>query len=172
MSIIISIVARNSESGKTHIIELLIAELRKRGLKVAAVKHTGHMPDFDRQGKDTYRYHESGASRIMIFSPHGMMMYDEIDHGAGEVVELAGMGMDVVIVEGYKQGPFPKIEVYNPNVHPLPLCMEFEGRFIGLVSDIDPGVNIPRFGFGEVKRLADFILSHVSSDVKDTGNAC
>lgn len=172
MNMIISFVARKSGSGKTHIIELLIAELKRRGLRVAAVKHTGHMPDFDRHGKDTYRYHESGASRIMIFSPHGMMMYDEIDHGASDVAELAGMGMDVVIMEGFKQGPFPKIEVYNPDIHPLPLCMEFEGRFIGLVSDVDPGVNIPRFGFGEVEKLADFILSHVPSGAKGSGNGC
>jgi molybdopterin-guanine dinucleotide biosynthesis protein B len=157
---IISFVARSSGSGKTHIIELLIAELIKRGLKVAAVKHSGHMPEFDRQGKDTYRYRKSGASRIMIFSPHGMMMYDDSEQSTREIAELAGKGMDIVLLEGYKDGPFPKIEVYNPTVHQLPLCKEFEGCFIGLVSDTDPGIDIPRFRFSDVEMLADFILSY------------
>jgi molybdopterin-guanine dinucleotide biosynthesis protein B len=169
---IISFVARSSGSGKTHIIELLIAELTKRGLKVAAVKHSGHMPEFDIKGKDTYRYQKSGASRIMIFSPHGMMMYDNYEQSAREIAELAGKDMDIVLLEGYKDGPFPKIEVYNPTVHNLPLCKEFEGRFIGLVSDTDPGIDIPRFAFSDVSKLADFILSYPAMNTKDAGKAC
>jgi molybdopterin-guanine dinucleotide biosynthesis adapter protein len=157
---IISFVARSSGSGKTHIIELLIEELAKRGLRVAAVKHSGHMPEFDVKGKDTYRYRMSGASRIMMFSPHGMMMYDDTGHSNSEIAEQAGKGMDVVLLEGYKDGPYPKIEVYNPAVHELPLCMEYKDRFIGLVSDKDPGTDIPRFRFCDVEMLADFILSY------------
>lgn len=169
---IISFVARSSGSGKTHIIELLIAELTKRGLNVAAVKHSGHIPEFDRQGKDTYRYRKSGASRIMIFSPHGMMMYDNSEQSARDIAEQAGKGMNIVLVEGYKDGPFPKIEVYNPAVYNLPLCKEFKGRFIGLVSDTDPGIDIPRFKFCDVAKLADFILSYPLMNIKDAGNAC
>jgi molybdopterin-guanine dinucleotide biosynthesis protein B len=169
---IISFVARSSGSGKTYIIELLIAELTKRGLKVAAVKHSGHMPEFDIKGKDTYRYKKSGASRIMLFSPHGMMLYDDSGQSAREIAEQAGKGMDIVLLEGYKDGPFPKIEVYNPAIHQLPLCKEFEGRFIGLVSDTDPGIDIPRFRFCDVEKLADFILSYPPMNIKDSGNAC
>ena len=169
---IISFVARSSGSGKTYIIELLIAELTKRGLKVAAVKHSGHMPEFDIKGKDTYRYKKSGASRIMIFSPHGMMLYDNSEQSAREIAEQAGKGMNVVLVEGYKDGPFPKIEVYNPTVHNLPLCKEFEGNFIGLVSDVDLSTDIPRFRFCDVEMLADFILSYPPMNIKDSGNAC
>jgi molybdopterin-guanine dinucleotide biosynthesis adapter protein len=169
---IISFVARSSGSGKTHIIELLIAELSKRGLKVAAIKHSSHMPEFDIKGKDTYKYRKSGASRIMIFSPHGMMMADDSEQSPWEIADKAGKGMDIVLLEGYKDGPFPKIEVYNPTVYQLPLCKEFEGRFIGLVSDTDPGVDIPRFGFSEVAKLADFILSYPPMKIKDAGNAC
>jgi molybdopterin-guanine dinucleotide biosynthesis protein B len=169
---IISFVARSSGSGKTHIIELLITELKKRGLKVAAVKHTSHIPEFDIKGKDTYRYRESGASRIMIFSPHGMMMYEDSEQTVQEIAEKAGKGMDIVLLEGYKSGPFPKIEVYNPSVYELPLCREFEGNFIGMVSDADPGVGIPRFGFSDVAKLADFILSYPPIKIKDAGNVC
>jgi molybdopterin-guanine dinucleotide biosynthesis adapter protein len=157
---IISFVARSSGSGKTHIIELLIEELAKRSLKVSAVKHSGHMPEFDVKGKDTYRYRKSGASRIMIFSPHGMMLYDDSIQSDREIAEQAGKGMDVVLLEGYKDGPFPKIEVYNPAIHKQPLCMEYKNSFIGLVSDIDPGTDIPRFRFCDVEILADFILSY------------
>ncbi len=169
---IISFVARSSGSGKTYIIELLITELTRRGLKVAAVKHSSHMPEFDIKGKDTYKYRKSGASRIMIFSPHGMMMYDDSEQTSLEIAEMAGKGMDIVLLEGYKSGPFPKIEVYNPSVYELPLCREFEGGFIGIVSDADPGVDIPRFGFSDVAKLADFILSYPPIRIKDAGNAC
>jgi molybdopterin-guanine dinucleotide biosynthesis protein B len=169
---IISFVAGSSGSGKTHIIELLITELAKRGLKVAAVKHSSHMPEFDIKGKDTYKYRKSGASRIMIFSPHGMMMYDDSEQTPQEIAEKAGKGMDIVLLEGYKKGPFPKIEVYNPSVREIPLCREFKGGFIGIVSDTDPGVDIPRFGFSDVAKLADFILSCPPVRIKDAGNAC
>jgi molybdopterin-guanine dinucleotide biosynthesis protein B len=108
----------------------------------------------------------------MIFSPHGMMMYDDSEQTPQEIAEKAGKGMDIVLLEGYKKGPFPKIEVYNPSVREIPLCREFKGGFIGIVSDTDPGVDIPRFGFSDVAKLADFILSCPPVRIKDAGNAC
>jgi molybdopterin-guanine dinucleotide biosynthesis protein B len=160
---IISFVARGSGSGKTRIIELLIAEFNKRGLKVAAVKHSGHMPDMDRPGKDTYRYSRSGALRIMMFSSNGMMLYENKGLSAREIAETAGLGMDIVLVEGYKDGPFPKIEVYSSKIDPVPMCKEFSGRFAALVGETDPGIDIPFFSFGDVVPLADFITDLLSS---------
>lgn len=165
---IISFVARGSGSGKTHIIEFLIAEFKNRGLKVATVKHSSHAPDFDKPGKDTYRYRQSGADKVMMFSPHGMFIYDSTDKNAAEIEDLAGSGVDIVLMEGFKDGPFPKIEVYNSEVNPVPLSVEEPGRFIAIISDADIKADIPKFSFSEVEKIADFIIACLSEERADT----
>jgi molybdopterin-guanine dinucleotide biosynthesis protein B len=160
---VISFAARGSGSGKTHIIELLISELKDRGYRVAAVKHSGHMPDFDRSGKDTYRYRQSGADKVMMFSPQGMFMFDQLERSADDIQELAGRDVDIVLMEGFKDGPFPKIEVYSHDLHPVPLSEEYPERFIAIISDTPTAADIPRFGFEDIKQLTNFILTYLSS---------
>jgi len=160
---VMSFAARGSGSGKTHIIELLISELKERGYRVAAVKYSGHIPDFDKPGKNTYRYRQSGADKIMMFSPKGMFMFDEIERSADDIRELAGRNVDIVLMEGFKDGPFPKIEVYNHDIHPVPLSVEYPDRFIAIISDTPTCAGIPSFGFDEIKQITDFILTYLSS---------
>lgn len=168
---VISFSARGSGSGKTKVIELLISEFNSRGFKVAAVKHSFHMPDFDKPGKDTYRYRESGADKIMLFSRNGLLMYDRIEKTAYEIKELAEKDVDIVLMEGFKDGPFSKIEVYSSSVHPVPLSKEFPGKFSAIVTDTVTDIDIPSFRLSDIKLLADFIISHLSIAAKGTGKA-
>ena len=71
----------HSNSGKTTLIERLIGELKRRGRRLAVVKHTGGPFDMDRPGKDTWRYAEAGCDAIAILGPERSVILER--HGPG-----------------------------------------------------------------------------------------
>lgn len=157
---IVAFVGRGSLSGKTSVIEKVIAALKQRGKTVAAVKHGVHLQLPDKEGKDTYRFALAGADRIMMFSDAGMFLYENQAPDLDYLIGLAAHGVDLVIVEGFKRGPFKKIEVFNHQVYQTPLCVEQPGSdFIAVVSDLALEVDIPRFTFDDIAGICDFILS-------------
>lgn len=108
----IAIVGRHN-SGKTTLIEKLIAELVARGVDVGSVKHHSHPGfDIDYPGKDSYRHREAGASETVIASP-GLMARIKSIEGEAECSDIVRSmpGHDVVIVEGYRKSGLPTIEV-------------------------------------------------------------
>ena len=120
---IISIIGRKN-SGKTTLAVALASELVRRGHRVMTIKHGHHPADADRAGSDTWRhFHEGKAERVLIASPELRVLFerspDEYDP-----IGLARRymdGADIVITEGYKSAPLPKIEVYRraANRHPI-----------------------------------------------------
>ena len=107
---IVSIVGR-SNSGKTTLIEKLIPELKRRGYRIGTIKHTHHAPDIDRPGKDTSRHSAAGADTVMLASSGRVAMIKQTD--AEGIDALAGYfnDVDLLMTEGYKREPKPKIEV-------------------------------------------------------------
>jgi len=155
---IVSFVARGTDSGKTTVMEKVIAELKARGLKVCAVKHGMHMHYRDMEGKDTHRFAKSGADRVALFSPEGFLVYANKPPGLDFLVTIAERGMDVVLVEGFKSGPFRKIEVFNAGLYDSPLCIENTGGdYIAIVADTRVAAGVRSFLFGEIDELCDFI---------------
>lgn len=157
---IVSFVAKGTNSGKTYLVERLIEEYKKRGLKVAAVKHADHLTRLDKEGKDTDRFARRGADRIVLFSDHALMLYEFSCPGTNYLIELAGKSMDIVFVEGFKKGPFPKIEVFNPSLYDAPLCLENpddKGAYIALVSREPFDAGLPWFSFDDIEGLCAFI---------------
>ena len=106
-----------SGSGKTTLLEQLIALLRQRGLRVSVVKHAHHRFDIDHQGKDSWRHREAGAYEVVVASDRRMALMREYE----QPVELSVRDMlaqldpcvDWVLVEGFKHGELPKIEVWR-----------------------------------------------------------
>jgi len=147
---IVSFVGRGSLSGKTSVIERVIAELKHRGRTLAVVKHGIHMQVPDKEGKDTFRFARQGADRVMMFSDDSLFMYEYTPPTVEYLVSLAVKDVDIVLVEGFKAGPFRKIEVFNSQVYETPLCIEHPSPdYIALVSDKRLEVPIPRFGFDD-----------------------
>lgn len=108
----IAVVGRHN-SGKTTLVEALIAELTARGLDVASVKHHSHVGfDIDKPGKDSYRHRAAGATETVIAAPGQVARVKSID-GELECREIVGSmpGHDVVVVEGYRKSGLPTIEV-------------------------------------------------------------
>lgn len=157
---IVSFVARGSLSGKTSVIERVIAMLKQRGKTVAVVKHGIHLKLPDTEGKDTHRFAQMGADRVMMFSDTGFFLYENKAPDMDYLVALATHGVDLVIVEGFKRGPFKKIEVFNSGNYQTPLYAEHPGsEYIAIVSDEILDVDIPRFAFHDIAGICDLILS-------------
>ncbi|HOX00699.1 MAG TPA: molybdopterin-guanine dinucleotide biosynthesis protein B, partial [Deltaproteobacteria bacterium] len=111
---IISFVAKGTNSGKTYLMEKLVGEFKARGKKVTAVKHGTHRMEVDKEGKDTWKFAQQGADRIILFSDRALLLYELKEPDLDHLVSLAREGSDIVLVEGFKSGPFKKIEVFNP----------------------------------------------------------
>lgn len=108
----VSIVGRHN-SGKTTLVEKLIAELTARGLDVGSIKHHSHCGfDIDIPGKDSYRHRAAGASETMIAAPDQVAMIRSVSHEV-ECAELVRRmpGHDIVVVEGYRKSGLLSIEV-------------------------------------------------------------
>jgi molybdopterin-guanine dinucleotide biosynthesis protein MobB len=155
---IISFVAQGTRSGKTYLLERIIHELKHRGRKVAAVKHAMHQHVIDHEGKDTFKFAQRGADRVILFSPEGLLMYETGHPDTAYVFDIVAPGMDIILVEGFKSGPFKKIEVFNEELYPSPLCLEKpSAEYIAIVSRGLLNVGIPQFRFEEVPAICDLI---------------
>jgi molybdopterin-guanine dinucleotide biosynthesis protein MobB len=115
-----------SGSGKTSLLELLVAHLTSRGLAVGAVKHTSHGFLADRPGKDSYRLYESGAAAVALISGQQLATFTRLSGDSGPDVSLdtalASLppGLDVVLVEGFSWERIPRFVVVPDSESPIP----------------------------------------------------
>jgi molybdopterin-guanine dinucleotide biosynthesis adapter protein len=115
-----------SGSGKTTLLVRLIPLFRQRGLRVATLKHAHHEFDVDTPGKDSYEHRKAGASEVLICSDRRWVQMHELDgEPQPQLAELLARvsPCDLVLVEGFKNEPLPKLEVYRhalgkPPIHP------------------------------------------------------
>jgi molybdopterin-guanine dinucleotide biosynthesis protein B len=161
-------VVGRKNSGKTLITIQLIAELGRRGHRVMSAKH-GHGFELDRPGTDSWGHrHHGGARRIALVGPDSMaVMGSWDDHGEpplDEVVERFLSDAEVVVAEGFKTAPFPRIEVFRTDLHDTPLFEDPSpgaGRWIGVVASGPVGnAPCPVFSMDDaevVPRLADLV---------------
>lgn len=123
---ILSIIGRKN-SGKTTLLVALCAELGRRGRRVATLKHGHHGFDIDHPGTDSWRhFNEGGAQAVAVVAADrvAMVMRTASEEEPAALVErlFSGRGYDLVLVEGYKHGPFPKIEIFRRAVHEAPIA--------------------------------------------------
>ena len=128
-----------SGSGKTTLIEQVIAHLAADGVRVALIKHAHHGFDIDHPGKDSHRHREAGATEVMISSAKRWAIMHEL-RGAPELGLAEALARlspcDLVLIEGYKREPLPKLEVWRKAVG-KPLLFPGDEHIIALATD-DP----------------------------------
>ncbi len=152
----ICIVGR-SQSGKTTLIEKLIPLLKGRGYKIGTIKHSHHIFDFDKSGKDSWRHKDAGAETVIIASPGKIAMVKNDARGTLDGLQKFFEDMDLVITEGYKKEDKPKIEVVRAARH-ADVLLKADSHLAAVVSDIDDlKLKVPVFGLEDIDRLADFI---------------
>lgn len=185
---VVSIVGKKN-SGKTTLTVAVAAELKRRGYRVASVKHGHHDFEIDQPGRDSWRhFHEGGVEAVLLASAGKLALVMRTPAEEPDPVALverfyAGSGYDLVLVEGYKFGPFPKIEVFRRAVHERPVFdpgdAEAARRFLGIVTD-DPALRagipvVPLDGDpvrgAHVGRVCDLIEQRVIGEVPDARRA-
>ncbi len=148
-----------SGSGKTELICRLLGWFGRQGLKVAVLKHTHHRDPGD-QGKDTWRFRQAGARAVALAGPGLLQVtrtYPEEPQLVAALAELAP-GVDLILVEGYKYGPLPKIAVLNPDSKEPP--PSYSG-VIATVSQNPADLAGPVFQPGEVAAIGAFIWAYL-----------
>ncbi|GAB6905665.1 MobB [Desulfosarcina cetonica] len=159
---LISIVGK-SESGKTTLIEKLIPVLKRRGLRIGVVKHAHHGFDMDREGKDSYRHRIAGADTVMVASPGQVAMVKRFDSERLSDLVPFFNDMDLLIAEGFKRDKAPKIEIFRPERHQAPACLEDE-NLLAMVCDARLDISVPQFSTGDIDAIAAFILDRFLPD--------
>ena len=156
---IVSIVGK-SDSGKTTLMEKLIAELTLRGYKVASVKHDTHNFEIDKEGKDSWRHKKAGAATTIISSSRqiGMVKDVSFDHSPKELISLF-QDIDIIIAEGYKSLKYPKLEFYRAKISPKPLCLN-DPDLLAFISDDPFDLDVPCFATDNYKEVAKFLIDY------------
>mgnify|MGYP005835953247 CR=1 FL=1 len=154
-----------SGAGKTTVVEGLVRVFRGWGVRVGTVKHDPHGEmRWDQPGKDTWRHREAGAERVLGVTPHGLWLAQRLERPTTLGAALAWMeGMDLVLVEGFKEEIGPKVEVLRSEtgLEPLPLPPE---RW-AVVSDVPLDLAVPCFGFDRIPDLAAFLARRLALPV-------
>ncbi|VDC23626.1 molybdopterin-guanine dinucleotide biosynthesis protein B [Pseudogemmobacter humi] len=148
-------------SGKTTLMERLVADITARGFSVSTVKHVHHDVDLDRPGKDTYRHREAGAREVVLASVKRFAILREHRGPEPDLREvLARLApVDLVLVEGYKRDAHPKIEVWREGVTDRALIQPGDPLVRAVATDAPlAGLTVPVLDLNEAARVADFIL--------------
>ena len=152
-----------SGSGKTTLVEQLIPRFASRGLKVSLIKHAHHAFDVDHPGKDSYRHRHAGAAEILVTSSRRWVLMHEL-RGAHEpsfdeqVARLSPC--DLLLVEGFKYAPIPKLEVWRA-VTGEPLLHPNDPHIVAVASDEKVDTKLPLLDLNDVEGIATFIFGHL-----------
>jgi molybdopterin-guanine dinucleotide biosynthesis adapter protein len=150
-----------SGAGKTTLILKLIPLLTARGLTVSTLKHAHHMFDVDTPGKDSYEHRAAGATEVLIASENRFALMHEL-RGAPEPPLEVLLGkltaVDLVLIEGFKRAPHPKIEVYRAANGKPPLCPGNPSIIAVASSDALPDAPCPVIALDDTGAVAAAVL--------------
>lgn len=154
-----------SGSGKTTLIEQLIPDFIARGLRVSLVKHAHHRFDVDQPGKDSWRHRQAGATEVMLSSSQRWALMHEL-RGAPEPTLAEQLGRlspcDLVLVEGFKHAPIPKLEIFRPSLGHPPLHSR-DRSVVAVAADEALSIDLPVLDLNHPAAIADFILEYLAS---------
>lgn len=154
-----------SGTGKTTLLTKLIPLLRAEGLRLGVIKHAHHSFDIDQPGKDSRRLRESGAEQMLIASRHRMAFIRECkgperEPRLAELLHCVDTGaLDLVLVEGFKREPIPKIELHRPSLG-KPLIHAADRHVIAIASDapLMPLRDLPVLALNRPELILEFVL--------------
>jgi molybdopterin-guanine dinucleotide biosynthesis protein B len=154
-----------SGSGKTTLLTKVIPRIVERGLRVSTLKHAHHDFDIDQPGKDSHSHRVAGATEVLIGSERRWALMHELRGGAEP--RLATLlqklsPVDLVLIEGYKREPHPKLEVHRAAVG-QPLLHPNDPSIVAIASDAPLlGITIPLVHLDDVTRIADMLIQHAA----------
>ena len=159
--------AYGSGIGKTTLLTCLIPVLIAHGLRISVVKHAHHSFDIDHPGKDSYRLRESGAVQMLLGSRNRWALMTELSRigpeqpepRLAELLEHLDTSLsDLIVVEGFKHEPIPKIEICRPSLCKLLLAAD-DRHVIAVAADGPVSINVPVLDLNDPVMIAGFILT-------------
>ena len=155
-----------SGSGKTTLIEKLIPKFNSRALSVSLIKRAHHDFDVDVPGKDSWRHRQAGCQEVLVSSANRWALMHELrgapEPGLEECIARVSP-CDLLLVEGNRHYPLPKLEVWRASngktlLHPQ------DAHILAIASDVPVDTALQRFGLDEVSDIADFILANAREE--------
>lgn len=150
-------------SGKTTLIEKLISELKKKGIQTAVIKHDGHDFEPDVPGTDSDRIRKAGAYGTAVFSTSKYLLVKEREDAEGpeqmaEKLALAFSEADLILLEGFKNSSYPKLEIVRKGNSDECVCVG--KNLLAILSDFEPvhPEEIPLLDLNDPKSIADFLI--------------
>jgi molybdopterin-guanine dinucleotide biosynthesis protein B len=152
-----------SGSGKTTLITKVIPRLIARGLTVSTLKHAHHGFDLDQPGKDSFFHRAAGATEVVISSAKRFAILHELrGEPEWDLPELVAKvsPVNLVLVEGYKRDPFPKLEVHRA-ANGKPLIQPDDPHVVAIAADVAlPDAQVPVVDLNDIEAIADLLLKH------------
>ena len=162
-------IAGYSGMGKTSLLERLVPELTARQLRVSLVKHSHKAIEIDRPGKDSFRLREAGCSEVLLLGHDRWALMHELRGDPEPSLEYLLSRLqpcDLVLVEGFKQGDFPKLEVWRPAVGKPLLWPQWPG-IVGVASDVarpaHPACPDAWMSLASIDQIADFVILNATA---------
>lgn len=149
-----------SGSGKTTLIEQLIPLFTARGLRVSLIKQTHHDVDLDQPGKDSWRHRQAGCGEVMLASSaRWALMHELRDEPEPGLDALVGRlsPCDLVLVEGFKSDPIPKLEIHR-HASGKPLLYPGDPYIVAVATDEPLATELPQFDLNRAEDIAVFVL--------------
>ncbi|MBF0471407.1 MAG: molybdopterin-guanine dinucleotide biosynthesis protein B [Gammaproteobacteria bacterium] len=150
--------------GKTTLLRALIPLLQQRGVMVAVIKQTHHHFEIDTPGKDSYQLRMAGAREVLLTSPYRDTVITEKAEERPlslqqSLQKLDLTACDLILVEGFRQQPFPKIELHRPELN-HPLLSTDDRSIIAIATDSPQQITttLPRLPLSQPSTICDFIL--------------
>jgi len=153
-----------SGAGKTTLLARMIPRLAARGVSVSTVKHAHHAFDVDQPGKDSHTHRAAGATEVLVSSARRWALVHEL-RGAAEpslrdlLKKLSPV--DLVVVEGFKHGAHPKLEVFRAALGKPPLHRD-DPHVVAVASDAPVTASVPVVALDDIDAIVDVVLARAA----------
>lgn len=161
---VLGICAQASGTGKTTLLTALLPALAMHGLTASVIKQTHHEFDVDHPGKDSHRLRQAGATQVLLSSNNRWVLMTEQASAPGDNRLLKMLSLldhnlvNIVLVEGFRHAPIPKIEVYRPSLG-RPLLAASDPHVIAIAADGEAKSHLPILDLNNAGAIADFVLN-------------
>ena len=162
--------AAYSGAGKTTLLKKLLPLLTARGIRVSMIKHAHHSFDIDRPGKDSYELRQAGARQMLVASARReALMIEKAEAGEPDLERLIARldqdALDLVLVEGFKNVPFPKIEVFRATVG-KPAIYPGDDTVVAIATDKELPIHsdLPVLDINNPESVAAFVCDYIRAD--------
>ena len=156
-----------SGTGKTTLLKQLLPLLCERGIRVGMIKHAHHRFDVDTPGKDSYELRKAGAGQMLIGSRNRWALMAETPEQQDDpdlnylIDQLDHSRLDLILVEGFKQLPFPKIELHRPSTGNR-LLFPNDPHIIAVAHDepLPVATQLPQLDINQPQTIAEFVIDY------------